>query len=60
MAVVSFVFVLPMNKSRELARITPKADETPYDVLLLTEIRDLLAQGNGGSPASAERDRDGS
>ncbi len=58
MAVVYFLFVVPMNKARELSRITPKADETPDDVLLLTEIRDLLAQGSPGSPGSAERDRD--
>ena len=58
MAVVYFVFVLPMNKAREMARITPKADETPDDVILLTEIRDLLAQGSAGSPGSTERERD--
>ncbi len=43
LAVVYFVFVLPINKARDLARITPKAEETPDDVLLLMEIRDLLA-----------------
>jgi large conductance mechanosensitive channel len=48
---VYFVFVLPMNKARELARITPKAEETPDDVLLLREIRDLLAQGRPGAEA---------
>jgi large conductance mechanosensitive channel len=49
MAVVYFAFVVPMNKARELARITPKAEETPDDVLLLREIRDLLAErGTGG------------
>ncbi len=42
MAVVYFVFVLPMNKARNLAGMTPKEAETPPDVLLLTEIRDLL------------------
>lgn len=51
MAVVYFVFVLPMNKARELARITPKVDETPDDVLLLREIRDLLA----GQESAGER-----
>jgi large conductance mechanosensitive channel len=56
MAVVYFVFVLPMNKAREMARITPKAAETPEDVLLLTEIRDLLAQGTAGGPGSTERE----
>ena len=45
MLVVYFVFVVPMNKARQMARVTPKAEETPDDVLLLREIRDLLAQG---------------
>jgi large conductance mechanosensitive channel len=44
MAVVYFFFVLPMNKARELARIVPKSAETPDEVLLLREIRDLLAR----------------
>lgn len=57
MAVVYFIFVVPMNHARQLARITPKADETPADVLLLTEIRDLLAAGDAGSNGSADRDR---
>ena len=42
MAVLYFVFLVPMEKARALARIAPKAKETPDDVLLLTEIRDLL------------------
>jgi large conductance mechanosensitive channel len=50
MAVVYFIFVLPMNKARTMARITPKAEETPADVLLLTEIRDLLAQDTSRTP----------
>ena len=45
---------------REMARITPKADETPDDVILLTEIRDLLAQGTAASTGSTERNRDDS
>ena len=55
MAVVYFVFVLPMNKAREMAASTPKADETPDDVCLLTEIRDLLAQGSAGSSGPHRR-----
>ena len=51
MAVVYFVFVLPMNKARELARITPKAEETPDDVLLLREIRDLLSDRKDEEPS---------
>ena len=47
LAVVYFVFVVPINKAREMAKIVPQADETPDDVLLLQEIRDLLAKGQG-------------
>lgn len=50
MAVVYFVFVLPMNKARELSRVAPTQAPTPPEVVLLTEIRDLLAAG-------AEQDR---
>jgi large conductance mechanosensitive channel len=57
MAVVYFLFVVPMNKARELARVTPKVDETPEDVLLLKEIRDLLAQGSPGGPGPGAHDR---
>lgn len=47
MAVIYFVFVVPMNKYRErLARGEATAEEeaaaTPEDIALLTEIRDLL------------------
>lgn len=42
MAVVYFVFVLPMNRARHLAGMTNKEAETPPEVVLLTEIRDLL------------------
>jgi large conductance mechanosensitive channel len=52
MAVVYFVFVVPMNKARKMARITPKAEETPADILLLTEIRDLLASRSAGEPGA--------
>jgi large conductance mechanosensitive channel len=41
MAVIYFVFVVPMNRMR--ARMgTANVDTTPADVKLLTEIRDLL------------------
>ena len=49
MLVVYFVFVLPMNKARAMAKITPKAAETPEDVVLLREIRDLLAGRTPGA-----------
>jgi len=44
MAVVYFVFVLPMNRARHLAGMTSEEAETPPEVLLLTEIRDLLTE----------------
>jgi large conductance mechanosensitive channel len=50
MAVVYFVFVLPMNKVRARAAAraeveeVEEVEETPADVALLTEIRDLLAE----------------
>ena len=47
MLVVYFVFVLPMNKARERTA-TPEEAETPEDVVLLTEIRDLLAEQRAG------------
>jgi large conductance mechanosensitive channel len=56
MAVVYFIFVVPMNKARAMAKITPKAEETPDDVVLLREIRDLLAVRGGsdeGRPGNA-------
>ncbi|PWH06949.1 large conductance mechanosensitive channel protein MscL [Brachybacterium endophyticum] len=55
-AVVYFVFVLPMAKARRMAAIRrgedPDAEPTsPEDVLLLTEIRDLLQQQNASGTA---------
>lgn len=48
-AAVYFVIVLPMNKLNE--RIaqgkTPDPEPKPENIQLLTEIRDLLARGNG-------------
>ena len=45
LAVIYFVFVLPMNKYRErlAAQQEPEAAEPSREELLLTEIRDLLA-----------------
>ncbi len=42
LAVIYFVFVVPMNKMRERLVDKKDADATPADVELLTEIRDLL------------------
>ena len=48
-AVVYFLIVMPYTKAKE--RYFPIDDEgTPEDVRLLTEIRDLLARGNAGTP----------
>jgi large conductance mechanosensitive channel len=51
-AVVYVVFVAPMNTFNERRKrrtgITDE-DETPADIALLTEIRDLLARGDRGS-----------
>jgi large conductance mechanosensitive channel len=46
MAVIYFVFVLPMNKIRERMGAS-NVDTTPADVKLLTEIRDLLLAQQG-------------
>lgn len=47
-AVVYFLFVLPMNTYKERRAkklgLDPKAEEVPEDVVLLKEIRDLLAE----------------
>lgn len=53
-AVVYFVFVLPVTKVRALDRKRrglPEEDEggAPEDVVLLTEIRDLLSAQRGGA-----------
>lgn len=49
-AVVYFVFVLPMTKAREMANRKKNVDEdvetAPEDVVLLSEIRDLLKAQN--------------
>lgn len=52
MAVVYFVFVLPVNKYRERAAADEPEAAVADDVALLTEIRDLLAaqRGEGSGP----------
>jgi large conductance mechanosensitive channel len=52
MLVIYFVFVVPMNKARELSRKEPATEDVPDDVLLLREIRDLLATRGDGTPPS--------
>jgi large conductance mechanosensitive channel len=45
LAVIYFVFVVPMNKMRErMSRGAEEAETTPADVALLAEIRDLLKE----------------
>lgn len=59
-AVVYFVFVLPVTKARAFDRKRrglPEEDEggAPEDVVLLTEIRDLLSTQRGGTtPAQGD------
>lgn len=51
MAVIYFLFVVPMNKLREKVG-KGTIDTTPPDIALLREIRDLL-QTQGGTPPSS-------
>ncbi len=46
-AAIYFLIVVPLNKlaERRVRGATPPPEELPQDVALLTEIRDLLAQG---------------
>jgi len=44
LAVIYFVFVLPMNTMRKHMTREEEAEAAPADVLLLTEIRDLLKE----------------
>ena len=53
-AVVYFIFIMPMAKARQMDRARrglPEEEESaaPEDVVLLTEIRDLLATQQGGT-----------
>ncbi len=50
LAALYFFFVLPMNKYRAMTG-QGEVDTRPPDVQLLEEIRDLLKQQQGGSPA---------
>lgn len=54
-AVVYFVFVVPLNRlaERRKAGLEPEPEAPAEDVLLLTEIRDLLARQGGTTPPSA-------
>ncbi len=57
MLVVYFVFVLPVNKARSRSIKQVPVAEIPPDVLLLTEIRDLLmTQGSAYPGHTAVRD----
>ena len=55
-AVVYFVFVMPMTKAREAANrrkgVEEEVEAAPEDIVLLSEIRDLLKTQNpqGGNP----------
>jgi large conductance mechanosensitive channel len=49
MAVIYFAFVVPMNKLRERMG-QDEVSATPADIALLTEIRDLLAAQQSGTP----------
>lgn len=48
-AAVYFMVVLPYNKFNERFRKGEEIDATPPEVALLTEIRDLLSQGQAGT-----------
>jgi len=52
LAVIYFVFVVPMNKVRERMSKNEEAAATPADELLLAEIRDLLKSQQGTPPQS--------
>ncbi len=51
LAVIYFVFVVPMNKLRE-RMAKDEVAATPADIELLTEIRDLLRAQQGDNPQS--------
>jgi large conductance mechanosensitive channel len=50
LAVIYFVFVVPMNKVRERMSKNEEAAATPADELLLAEVRDLLKSQQGTPP----------
>jgi large conductance mechanosensitive channel len=55
-AVVYFLIVLPYNTLRKRGEVEPEEVESPAEVELLTEIRDLLAaQPNGAASAADEK-----
>ncbi len=47
LAVIYFIFVVPMNKMKDRLSKKDEADATPADELLLAEIRDLLKAQQG-------------
>lgn len=49
-AVVYFFIVVPYTKARERLNLTPEQAATPDDVVVLTEIRDLMAQWGPAGP----------
>jgi large conductance mechanosensitive channel len=50
-AIVYYAIVVPYTKAKERFFPSPEPG-TPEDVKLLQEIRDLLAEGNGGDAAT--------
>lgn len=52
---VIFFFVRQVNRLKRAPAPAPKAPETPEDVVLLREIRDLLAQDAASRDPSAQR-----
>lgn len=61
-AVVYFLVVVPYTKARERLDLTPEQAASPEDVVVLTEIRDLLAQwgpaAGTGTRAPSDTPRD--
>ena len=52
-AVVYFFVVVPYTKAKEKFFPSKEPDGTPEDIVLLTEIRDALVAGRGGSTTPA-------
>jgi large conductance mechanosensitive channel len=52
-AVVYFFVVVPYTKAKERFFPSKEPDGTPEDIVLLTEIRDALVAGRGGSTTPA-------
>ncbi len=59
-AAIYFVIVMPLNRiaerrARKVASGEPDPDPKPEDIILLEQIRDLLAASQGSSGPSADR-----